>query len=261
MNDDLERDELDADVGRRMRSLGNGPDDALSVLHAMGPRFIAAQRRRRAAMATSAAAAVMSLVGIAAALSGGGGARVDTIPPAASSSSLGAPLVTDRDGSLVTSTSTNGSGGTDSTTGDATSNSSGSPGVSTDTTSGSGAGPNSTGGGNAPTTRPSSPGTTTSTTPSSSGSTTTSAAPTTTGPSGTTKTCTDPVGNRITVQWNGATISLVSAVAASGWNRNFDDDFDPDEIRIEFESGSSGYRIRGRWNNGAIECSWSAFVP
>jgi hypothetical protein len=263
VNDDLSRDPLDDELARRLRALG-GPDDTRSVLHAMRPRFVAAQRRRRAALASGAAMTAVLLVGTAAALSGGGlGPRVETVPPAEqpSSSSIDGPVLTDDRGNpVVTDDSASGVGPTVATKGDPDDNDG--SGGTTDTSPGSGSTPGS--GDTAPT-RPTTDTTrppTGSTTTEPDDSTTTTPDPTTTTqPSASTKVCVDPAGNSITVRWNGSELSLVAAVAAAGWARNFDDDFAFDEIRIEFESGASGYRIRGRWHNGAIECSWSTFSP
>ncbi len=272
MNDDLSRDPLDDELARRLRSLSAGPDDTRSVLHAMRPRFVAAQRRRRAAIATSAALATMLVVGAAAALSGGGiGSKIETVPPAgqgASSTGPDRPILTDADGDPIPTDGAAGGPDGGGSGGTATTQDGNDPddtdGGTTDSSPDGGSTP---GTGSTPTTRPPTnttgpPSGGTTTTPPVGPTTTTQPAPTTTTqPSTVTKTCLDPAGNSITVRWNGTELSLISASPASGWARNFDDDFASDEIRIEFESGANGYRIRGRWHNGAIECSWSTFIP
>lgn len=258
MNDDLHRDETDAELARHLRALGGEADaggrgDTRAVLHAMGPRFASARRRRRAAIAASAAMAVVSVAGVAAALSGGSPRQVETLPGnGASSTAPSGPTATDGAGNPIPgTTSPEVNGGTAAPTTDDGSTDGGSTG-----TPGTGA---------TATTQASSDTTAASDTtaggPDGSTSTTADVTTTTSGGGAVTKTCTDAAGNSITVRWNGTALSLISAAAATGWTRNFDDDFSTDEIRIEFESATLGNRIRGRWHNGALECSVSTFTP
>lgn len=110
----------------------------------------------------------------------------------------------------------------------------------------------------APTTQPASA-------PATSPSTTTapSMAPTTTAPPATTTTAPDPsdppftrqydsTGGSITVNWNGAALTLVSTAAAAGYETEIEDQ-SADRIRVRFRSDSNDSRIEVRVQDGRVE--------
>lgn len=239
MNDDMNLDPVDDEIGRRLRRMAPSQPDTSAILAALGPRMSVARRRRRVAVAGSSALAMMLLVGTAAALSDTRATRIDTQPADTGDDSSSTP---DRsDGSDPTEDS-----GTDPT-GDS---------MGTDPTndhggSGSNQGEDH-GSGSTETTDDHSGGT-------GSGGTSSSSQPTSTtdAPAPSTATCNSP-GGSITVRLAGGTLTLLAKQPAAGYDET-QDQSESDRIRIEYtnvDDEDLAFKVEARVLGGSIVCDF-----
>lgn len=247
MNDDMNLDPVDDEIGRRLRGMAPSQPDTSTILAGLGPRMALARRRRRAAVAGSSALATVLLVGSAAALSDTRATRIDTRPGSQNGGSSSSDGSGSTDGSdSDTTADSKGTSTSDDNTGsgrDHDDPGSGTTDTTDDDHSGTGSGGNSGSGGNG----------------SGGGGSTSSSQPTNTtdDPEPSTRPCTSP-GGSITVRLSGGALTLLTKQPAAGFEETREQ-IDSGRIRIEFTDSDDdevAYKVEARVLAGAIACGW-----